>query len=135
MAAEPKISGSTTTLMIAQRIPMLKYNAALRFCGIEYADGFAGGCGDSGTELTLNIQAYSNPSLTLPPLITFLGKRGYGEKNSGAGRKTLGLVGLKFNGRKEILTELVLVRFPFVTVKKFWNRLVGIKNEGSGRFR
>ena len=92
MAAEPKISGSTATLMMAQRIPMLKYNAALRFCGIGYDGGFAGGCGDSGTELTLDMQAFSNPSLTLLPLNYFFWKNGgiLGKKFCRS-RRTLGL--------------------------------------------
>jgi hypothetical protein len=36
MAAEPKISGIAIKLMMAQRIPKLKYNAALRFCRIKF---------------------------------------------------------------------------------------------------
>jgi len=71
MAAEPKISGSTIRLMMAQRMPMLKYNAVLLFCGIEYNCGFAGGCDDSVTELRLDMHVFSNLYLTPLPLISF----------------------------------------------------------------
>ena len=63
MATEPKISGSTNKLMMAQRIPRLKYSAALCLRAIEYVGGFAGGWGDPETEFTFGMQAFSKISL------------------------------------------------------------------------
>ena len=59
MAAEPKTSGSTIKLMIAHRIPMLKYNAEFFLWGAEYEGGLVDGRGHSEPEFSLDTKFIS----------------------------------------------------------------------------